>query len=178
MASAKATQPHDDLLDQGDVFANVPLMKWTDGEPEEGSATKRAVVCSHGCVCEDYDRAIEAGQPSKARRVFVQVAPMRSIKDYRDHPEKRKKLEMIKRGELLDYFYVEGDGTNLEHQVVDLTREQPIPAGILVKDCQKIVRLANWQRDALNVHATVARFRIDPKDLFHEQMLKGAASES
>jgi hypothetical protein len=60
---AEAFQPHDDgrLVEQGDIFTTVPLMKWKDGEPEEGSPTKRAVVCSHGCVCEDYDRHIEVG---------------------------------------------------------------------------------------------------------------------
>jgi hypothetical protein len=177
--SRRAFQPHDDgLLDQGDIFANVPLTKWKGGEPEEGSATKRAVVTSHGCVCEDYDRAIDANRTSAARRVYVQVAPLRSVKDYRDTAEKRTKLKMIENGELLDYFFIEGDGKGLEHQVADLTREQPLPASVLADDCTKIARLADWQRGALNVHIAVSRFRVDPADLFNEKILKVEPDEA
>jgi len=149
-------------------------MKWKDGEPEEGSGTKRVVVCSHGCVCEDYDRHIEANQTGKARRIYVQVAPIRSITDFTDSEEKLKKVEAIKRGEVADAFYLYSDGKAFGDQVVDLTREQPIPAGILVRDCKRIARLADWQWNALGIHATMARFRVEAEKLFHPDMLKGA----
>jgi hypothetical protein len=164
-----AFKPHDDcLIDQGDIFTNVPLMKWADGEPEEGSPTKRVVVTSHGCVCEDYDRAMAEGMTSAARRLYVQVAPLRAAKD------KQAKLEVIKAGRMPEYFYIEGDGKKLDHQVADLSREQPIPAWVLVDRCQKIARIDDWQWNALCVHIAVGQFRVEAEDLFNPKILKGA----
>lgn len=166
-----AFKSHDDeLLDQGDIFTNVPLMKWKDGEPEEGSPAKRVVVTSHGCVCEDYDRFIAEGMTSAARRLYIQVAPLRPAKD------KKAKLDVIREGRMPEYFYIEGDGPKLDHQVADLSREQPIPAWVLVENCQKIARLSDWQWNALCVHIAVAQFRTEPKDLFNPKILKGAAT--
>jgi hypothetical protein len=164
-----AFKPHDDCpIDQGDIFTNVPLMKWQDGEPEEGSPTKRAMVTSHGCVCEDYDRAMAEGKSSAARRLYVQVAPLRAAKD------KKAKLDVIEQGRMPEYFYVEGDGNRLDHQVADLSREQPIPAWVLVEKCDKIARIADWQWKALCVHLAVAQFRVEPEDLFNPEILRGA----
>lgn len=163
-----AFKPHDDgKLDQGDIFANVPLVKWEDGSAKESPS--RAVVTSHGCVCEDYERAIEAGKSSAANRVLVQVAPLRPATDF------KHKVDEIRAGKLLDRFFVEGDGSKLSHQVADLTREQPVPASVLV-GCQKIARLSDRQWDALLVHMAIARFRVDPATLFRDEILRGGAS--
>lgn len=164
-----AFKPFDEhRLDQGDVFANVPLTKWADDEPEEGSATKRVVVTSHGCVCEDYDRLIAAGLTSKARRLMVQVAPLRPAKERQD------KLDLIKEGRMPEFVYVEGDGKKLDHQVADLGREQAIPAWILVENCQRIARLADWQWNRLCVQLAISRFRVEAQDLFNADILKGS----
>jgi hypothetical protein len=170
VASKAAFKPHDDglLLDQGDILAEVPLVIWKDGKAQESK--NRAVVTSHGCVCEDYERAIGAGRSSAAERLLLQVAPLRPAKDF------KHKIGEIQRGELLDRFFVEGDGKKLAHQVADLTREQPIPASVLVK-CKKIARLADWQWEALLIHMTIARFRIDPAQVFSEEILKGAGRD-
>jgi hypothetical protein len=161
-----AFKPHDDgRLDQGDVFSDVPLIKWDDGAARE--SPNRAVVTSHGCVCEDYERAISAGRTSAADRILIQVAPLRPAKDF------KQKIAEIRDGKLLDRFFIEGDGQRLAHQVVDLSREQPMPASVLMK-CKKVARLSDQQWEALLVHMAVARFRIDPAKLFRDEILKGA----
>ena len=168
MTPDAAFKPHDDgKLDQGDIFALVPLVKWEDGEAKE--SPNRAVVTSHGCVCEDYERAIEKGQSSAADRVLIQVAPLRPAKDF------KHKVDEIRNGQLLDRFFIEGDGPKLSHQVADLSREQPVPASLLV-GCQKIARLSDQQWEALLVHMAIARFRIDPAKLFRDEILRGAAN--
>ena len=165
-----AFKPFDEhQLDQGDIFANAPLMKWVDDEPEEGSPTKRVVVTSHGCVCEDYDRLIAAGLTSKARRLVVQVAPLRPAKERQD------KLDLIREGRMPEFVYIEGDGKRLDHQVADLGREQPIPAWILVEKCQRIARLADWQWTRLCIQSSISHFRIEAEDLFNPKILKGAS---
>jgi len=164
LAKRKALKTHDDVLDQGDILSDVPLVKWKDGQAAHGSPN-RAIVTSHGCVCEDYDRAVKDGKSSAADRVFIQVAPLRPAKDFRD------KIGLIQEGKLLDLFFIEGDGGKLAHQVADLTREQPIPARVLA-DCKKVARIADWQWNALMVHMTVARFRSAPADIFHPDLLK------
>lgn len=166
MASRKALKPHDDVLDQGDILSDVPLVRWKDGQASHGSPN-RAIITSHGCVCEDFERAIEGRKSSAAERIFIQVAPLRPAKDFRD------KIDLIREGKLLDYFFLEGDGSSLAHQVADLKREQPIPALVLA-DCKKVARIADWQWNALMVHMTVARFRSDPADIFRSELLKGA----
>ena len=168
MASDRAFKPHNDgKLDRGDIFANVPLAKWEDGAIKQSPS--RAVVTSHGCVCEDYERAISAGRSSAAERILIQVAPLRSAADF------KHKVDEIRAGKLLDRFFVEGDGSKLSHQVADLTREQPVPASVLI-ECQKIARLSDRQWDALLVHSAVARFRTDPTTLFRDEIVKGGAS--
>jgi len=163
VSSDAAFKPHDGLLDQGDIFADVPLITWKDGKAVETPG--RAVVTSHGCVCEDFDRALEAKRSSAAERILIQVAPLRPANDF------KHKVDEIRAGQLLDRFFIEGDGSKLAHQVADLTREQPVPASILVK-CKKIARLSDRQWEALLIHMTVARFRIDPTKLFRDELLK------
>jgi hypothetical protein len=155
------------LLDQGEVFSDVPLVKWKDGKAKE--TTGRAIVSSHGCVCEDYDRALELGRSSTARKAVVQVVPLQSASTFKD------KVEMIQRGEMYDFFFVEGDGQTLDHQVAILTREQAIPASILA-DCNRIAQVADWQWEALRLHLTLARFRREPDELFRDEFLKGSGS--
>lgn len=168
MVPEGAFKPHNDgKLDRGDIFANVPLVKWEDGAAKKSE--NRAVVTSHGCVCEDYERALEAGKSSAASRILIQVAPLRPAADF------KHKVDEIRAGKLLDRFFVEGDGPKLSHQVADLTREQPVPAAVLVK-CQKIARLSDRQWQALLVHLAVARFRVDPAKLFRDEILRGGAS--
>lgn len=152
------------MLDQGDILSDVPLVKWKDGQATHGSPN-RAIITSHGCVCEDFDRAVQDGKSSKAARIFIQVAPLRPARDFRD------KIDLIQEGKLLDLYFIEGDGSKLAHQVVDLKREQPIPARVLA-DCKKVARIADWQWNALLVHMTVARFRSAPADIFHPDLLK------
>jgi hypothetical protein len=164
LANRKALQTHGDALDQGDILSDVPLVRWKDGQAAQGSPN-RAIITSHGCVCEDYDRAVKAGKSSAADRVFIQVAPLRPAKDFRD------KIDLIREGKLLDYFFIEGDGSKLAHQVADLKREQPIPAHVLA-DCKRVARIADWQWNALLVHMTVSRFRSAPADIFHPDLLK------
>ena len=62
-------------------MADVPLIKW-DGEAAKESPN-RAIVTSHGCVCEDFERWMEAGKSSAADRVLIQVAPLRPAKDFK-----------------------------------------------------------------------------------------------
>ncbi len=125
-------------------------------------------VTSNGCTCEDYERAIEKGWSSSAARVYVQVAPLRPAKDFKD------KQDEIRAGRRLDLFFIKGDDKKLADQVADLTREQPIPASVLAS-CKKIARLADWQWSALLVHIAVSRFHVKPEELFRDELLKGGA---
>lgn len=151
-------------LDQGDILANVPLVNWKDGKAKE--APNRAVVTSHGCVCEDYERATEAKRSGAAERVQIQVAPLVPADNFKE------KINLIREGKLLDFFFIEGDGQKLKHQVAVLAREQPVPASLLV-DCPTIAQLADWQWEALRLHLTVARYRCDPKEIFRDELLVG-----
>lgn len=152
-------------LDQGDILANVPLVNWKNGKAKE--APNRAVVTSHGCVCEDYERATEANRSSAADRVQIQVAPLVPASNFKE------KINLIQEGKLLDYFFVEGDGQKLNHQVAVLAREQPVPAPLLV-ECPTVAQLADWQWEALRLHLTICRFRCDPKEIFRDELLTNA----
>jgi len=161
-------KPHDDgLLDQGDVIANVPLVKWENGKIVEGKPT-RCVITSNGCTCEDYERALERGS-SAVDRILIQVAPLRNAKVF--PPEKQ---EEIKEGRRLDLFYIYGDGAKLGDQIAVLTYEQPVPASVLVSQ-DTVARLADWQFKNLLIHNAVSRFHIEPGELFRDELLKGGA---
>ena len=165
MSHGPSFQPHDDHLDQGDIFSDVPLGKWKGGELVQGPPL-RAVITSHGCACEDYERALTAGRTQTAAKIMLQVAPLRPI---RDVPEYR--LEEIKNGEQLDYFYVYGEDNKLPDHMLDFRREQPVPASVLEK-CTKIPRLSDWQWRRLLVHLAVSRFHQKPETLFLPALLE------
>jgi hypothetical protein len=173
-----AFKPHDDgLLDQGDILADVPFVRWTEGDPEEGTPRRgiitsngEGIVTSNGCTCEDYERAIDAGRSSAAARVYVQVAPLRPAKDFN-----ATKQQEIREGRHLDRFFVEGESTVLTDQIADLTLEQPFPASLL-SQCEKIARVADWQWNALLIHLAVSRFHIKPERLFREELLTGGGN--
>jgi hypothetical protein len=158
--SARPFRDHDDRLDEGDVLANAPVLKWKNGEPKftEG----RVIVTAHGCACEDYYRALEEGRTSAARRVMVMVAPVRNANDLDEDTR-----QAIQRGEYYDLFYVYGDGSRLHDQVVDLTREFNVPASLLI-ECQKIARLNDWQWRRLLIALTVSRWHQKPETIFRE----------
>ncbi len=168
MPQRKALKKSDATLDQGDLLADVPFLRWRNGEAEFGSK-HRGVVTSNGCTCEDYERYVEAGKSSAAARVFIQVAPLRPALQY---PEKQQ--EEARAGEQQDYFYVFGEGTVLKDQVADLTLEQPFPAALLL-DCKKIARLEDWQWKRLLIHTAVSRFHQEPETLFLPDVVAEAA---
>jgi hypothetical protein len=113
------------LLDQGEILADVPFVRWEDDKPIF-EALRRGIITSHGCACEDYERAAkEAARSRKAGAVMLHVAPIEPATQYRD------RQEAIARGEFLDHFYISGEGTVLKSHVVDLTKEQAIPASVL-----------------------------------------------
>jgi hypothetical protein len=153
------------LLDQGEILADVPFVRWEDGKPIFG-AVRRGIITSHGCACEDYERAAkEAERSRKAGAVMIHVAPIAPATQYRD------RQEAIARGEFLDYFFIFGEGSILKDHVLDLTREQAIPASVLAK-CKKISRIADWQWKGLLVHIAVSRFHQQPEELFREELLE------
>jgi hypothetical protein len=157
------------LLDQGEVFSDVPLLKWKDGEPkiEKG----RALVTSHGCVCEVYERAVEQKKTSAAKKAYIQVVPLQPASTF------RQKVGLIQNGEMRDYFFVEGDGPKLAHHVAVLTREQALPAAVLA-DCTRLAQVADWQWEALRLHITLTRFRMKPEEVFRDEFLKGVDDEA
>jgi hypothetical protein len=161
---ADAFRPLDEHLEQGDILANVPFVKWRDGRPVEGGGS-RGIITSNGCSCEDYERALEMGQTQKAAKLMLHVAPVRAIEDV---PEQRR--AEIESGQHLDRFYVYGDGTVVGDQLLDFTREQPIPASVLAT-CPKIARIDDWQWRRLLIHLAVSRFHQRPEELFREDML-------
>lgn len=167
MAREGALKPRDDglLLDQGEILADAPLVSWKTGEAVQKD--NRAVITSHGCVCEDYERFVETGKSSAAARVMVQVAPLRNAEVFRD------KIKLIRDGQLLDYLYIEGDGQKIKHQVAILSEEQPIPARLLAA-CKKVAILADWQYERLRLQLTVARFRTKPDEIFRADHLRKA----
>lgn len=171
MAHGPPFQPHNERLDQGDVLTDVRLVKWTDGEVALAGGV-RVVVTSNGCTCEDYERVVAAGQTQKAAKMMVQVAPLRPATNF---PQGR--LEEIRSGKHLDFFYVYGKATVLPDHVVDVTREQPVPAHVLAK-CAKVARLAEWQWQALLIHLTVSRFHQEPADLFRDELLGASSDQS
>lgn len=152
-------------LDAGDIFSDVPLAKWVDGRLEPGTPG-RAVITSHGCACEDYDRAVQARRTDAARKLTLQVAPLRSINN-----QGAETLDRIRHGDQMDYFYVYGD-RQVADQILDFTREQPIPAYVLMT-CNKIATLAEWQWRRLLVHLAVSRFHQPPEEIFRAEILGG-----
>ena len=168
MTRGPAFCPHDEHLDQGDIFSSVPLGKWEDGKLIQGPGV-RAVITSHGCACEDYERALEAGRTQAAAKIMLQVAPLRTIKGV---PANR--LEEIATGKHLDYFYVFGEANKLPDHLLDFTQEQPVPASVLTK-CTKIARLSAWQWRRLLVHLAVSRFHQQPEKLFLPELLEQEA---
>lgn len=157
------------FLDQGEILANVPFVRWEDGTPVF-NAVRRGIVTSHGCACEDYERAAAEDERSrKAGAIMLQVAPISPATQYRDNQE------AIARGEFLDFFFIAGEGTILKDQVVDLTREQAIPASVLAK-CKKTARIADWQWKALLIHIAVSRFHQQPEELFLKELLESGSN--
>ncbi len=153
------------LLDQGEILADVPFVRWKDDKPIF-EALRRGIITSHGCACEDYERAAkEAARSRKAGAVMLHVAPIEPATQYRD------RQEAIARGEFLDYFFISGEGTVLKSHVVDLTKEQAIPASVLSR-CKKVSRIADWQWKRLLVHIAVSRFHQQPEELFQEELLE------
>jgi len=163
--------PTDDHLDQGDIFSDVPLARWKDQVFVQGSSG-RAVITSHGCACEDYERALAAGRTQAAAKVMLHVAPLRAITNMPEH-----RLEEIKAGQQLDYFYIYGERNTLNDHLVDLSLEQPVPASVL-SACTKIARLAPWQWRHLLVHIAVSRFHESPETLFRPELLESGGSHA
>ena len=143
------------------MIANVPFAKWADGKWDINP--QRGVITSQGCACEDYDRAIAAGQTSKARRVKLHVAPLNPAAG---RPE--EKLQMIRDGKVWQYFYIYGETGTLQDQVADVDAEQAIPAFVLA-DLPRVARLARWQWNALLIHLTVNRWGRPPEQIFGEE---------
>lgn len=159
-----AFKPRDEHLDQGDILANVPFVKWVDGGIELGGGS-RGIITSHGCSCEDYERAIARGQTQAARKTMLQVAPLVAIERVPEH--RRAEIET---GQYFDRFYVYGEGSLLGDQMLDFTREQPIPAGVLA-GCEKVARISDWQWQRLLIHLAVSRFHQAPETLFRIDLL-------
>jgi hypothetical protein len=126
------------------------------------------VVTSHGCVCEKYERALAKGRPEVARKVFVQVAPLENAEAF-----PRDQLPTIEKGGMRDLFYLEGSGLDLKHKVTILTREQAVPAEVLVEKCKRVAQVADWQWAALRLHLTLTRFRKPADKIFRDELLKG-----
>jgi hypothetical protein len=92
------------------------------------------------------------------------VAPLKPAKAFGE------KIEVIKNGSQLDCFFIEGDGS-IADQVVDLTREQGLPASVLA-GCRRSGQIADWQWKALLVHIAVSRFHQQPEELFLTELLE------
>lgn len=147
------------------MLADVPFVRWKKGKPTI-NAKGLGIITSNGCACEDYERAVDERMSSQAARLMLQVAPLNNAKQF---PE--DKLDIIKTGDHLDFFFLKGEGSRLADQVVDLSREQGIPASVLV-DCKKVALIANWQWRRLLVHIAVTRFHQRPEELFLAGLLE------
>ncbi len=167
MPRGPAFRSRDAHLDQGDIFSDVPLGKWEHGQLVQGPGV-RAVITSHGCACEDYERALEGSRSQQAEKILLHVAPLRSARDFPEH-----RVEEIRSGRYLGSFFIYGQGSVLSDQIVDFTREQPVPA-VVLSQCTKIARLADWQWARLLVHLAVSRFHQEPETLFRPELLGGA----
>jgi hypothetical protein len=152
------------LLEGGLVLAKIPFVKWENGEARIG-ADGPGIITSHGCACEDYERALQEGRTSAARRLMLMAAPLKQAKAFRD------KIETIKGGTALDYFFIKGENPWPADQVVDLTHEQAIPASVLA-DCKKVAQIADWQWKRLLIHIAISRFHQQPEELFREELLE------
>ncbi len=147
------------------ILADVPFVKWENGKAKLDSPG-RGIITSHGCACEDYERAVAmSGRSSQANRVMLQVAPLRPARQFPSD-----KLDTIKAGSHLDCFFIQGDGS-IADQVVDLTREQGIPASVLAT-CKRSGVIAEWQWKGLLVHIAVSRFHQTPEELFRLELLE------
>jgi hypothetical protein len=158
------------ILEGGLVLAKVPFVRWEDGEPHTGSEAQ-GIITSHGCSCEDYERAIQEGRSSAAKRKMLMVAPLKAAKVFRD------KIDTIKSGTALDYFFIQGEPPWPADQVVDLTREQAIPASVLA-GCKKVAQIEDWQWKALLIHIAISRFHQQPEDLFREDLLESRSPDA
>lgn len=96
------------------------------------------------------------------------VAPMVNANGFPDDAR-----EAIARGEYYDRFYIFGDGSRLEDQVVDLTREFHVPASLLF-ECTKVARLAAWQWKRLLVQQSVSRWHQAPETIFQDLVADSA----
>ena len=158
-------------LDEGYVFANVPFAKWDDDGQGWRVNRQKGVVVSHGCSCEDYITWLADGKTDKANKVNILVAPLISAADY--PPDG---VERIREGKYRDLFLIEG-GDSMPAQVVQLPRQQAIPARVLV-ELSKIVILADWQWAHLQLHIGVFVFHKEPGDLYNPALLEETAGDA
>lgn len=157
-------RPRDGQISDGDILEAVPFLKWKDGEAKPVSA--RGIVTSHGCACEDYERALGAGKSSKARKVLLRVARMQPASNF-----PALVLDDIRDGQHTDLFFVDGDETTPD-QVVDLTNEQPFPAELLVKlPFRTRISEAQWKR--LQMQAMVERLHAKPEEFLKAEIVSG-----
>jgi hypothetical protein len=151
-------------LDQGDILENVPFHKWRDGKLVENPGW--GIITSDGCDCEDYDRAIERGR--NPERVILHVTPLRDVGGQPDY-----RIEEIRAGAHLRYFYVVGAQGVVPDKLADLWHEQPFPASLLA-GLRHRATVADWQWRRLLVHFAVTRFHQTPHQLFRTDLLEEA----
>ncbi len=152
------------------MLGDVPFVKWENGKARTGTVGP-GIITSHGCSCEDYERALREGRTSAARRLMLMAAPLKQAKAFRE------KIETIKTGTALDYFFIKGENPWPADQVVDLTHEQALPASVLA-DCRNVALIADWQWKALLVHIAISRFHQQPEELFREELLENRSPDA
>ena len=172
LSPERALRRHDELqehlFEHGLVLSDVPFVRWVAAKPTVGTP-KPGIITSEGCACEVYERALDQDKTNAARKVMLQVAPLRQPSVYGD-----EKLDLIKGGHVLGLFFVKGEGTRLGDSVVDLACEQSMPAWLLAY-CTKSALISDRQWKRLLIHLTVSRWRQEPENLFREDLLESAS---
>jgi hypothetical protein len=154
-------------LDQGYLLDAVPVRFPRSGE--DSVEQSLAVVTSHGCDCDRYERAKAAGDSGET--LVVQVAPVHPLAALDDNGLHND----IRKGGVHRYFHIPAEAGH-DELVADLFFEQPLPTG----DLMRLVRVASLSEDwcwRLSLQIFVLRSRKRIEDVFRDDAVPKAGGE-
>lgn len=165
MAPVYGEPEEPERLNQGDVLVRVPFIG-QDARDLSKVTEMMGVVTANSCDCDKFFTARERGLNADLRATWpLQVAPA--------HPPELLvggQAGDARQGRMPRYFPLPEEGS-MPELVVDLWREQSVPAQILV-DCERRACLTAEQLHRLYIHSWVLQTRIKPEEAFREELLE------
>ena len=167
--TAPGYRAHDYRIDQGDIFRDVPFLV---RGPNDEIATKKlpGIVTSHGCYCERYDRALEAGKTTRAAKIQLYVCPITSARNLNANDQ-----ATVREGKNFQYHALPVI-PGVPEMFVDATLEQSIPARLL-ETLDRTASLTETEWIKLVVHQTTFRFRREAAAIFRPDLLDPSTAE-